>query len=102
MYLRGRNLTVTVTFSLDRSASTCKFSEQKYCGLVRADEDAGELWPSIDVSRKCLDDEVVEDEGEFTAFELLEPNFFDFDPLLEDIFTSPKNTRFYTQEKKNQ
>lgn len=61
--------------------------------MLRADDDAGELWQSIDVSGKCLDDEVVEDEGEFTAFELLEPNFFDFDPLLEDIFTSPKILR---------
>lgn len=53
--------------------------------MLRAEEDAGELRPSIDVSRKCFEEDVVEDEGEFAAFKVLEPVLLDFDPCLDAI-----------------
>lgn len=75
-YFRGRNRTVTVTFSF---ASNGTLSENEYgVVLLRADEDAGELRPSTEVSRNCLEDDVVEDDGEFAGFEPFNPNPFDF------------------------
>lgn len=84
MNLSGRKRTVTVTFSFDLSTSCGTLSEYKYCGLLRAEEDAGELWPSIDVSKYCFEDDVVEDAGELAA---LEPNFFDLGPCFDAITT---------------
>ena len=63
------------------------------------DEDAGELWPSIDVSRYCFEDEVVEDEG-VAALELLNPNFFNFDFCFDAIATLGQSVNG-TPKKKN-
>lgn len=98
MHLSGRKRTVTVTFSLDLSASNSEFSAQKCCGLLLADEEAGELWPSMDVSRKCFEEDVVEDEGELAGFELLGGNFLGFDLCLVDIIAS--NQFFCTLKRK--
>jgi hypothetical protein len=56
--------------------------------LLSAEEDAGELWPSIEVSRNCLEDDVVDVDGEFAAafFELLIIfDLLDFDPCVVAI-----------------
>lgn len=64
------------------------------------DEDAGELWPSIDVSRYCFEDEVVEDEG-VAALELLNPNFFNFDFCFDAIATLGQSLNGIPKKKKN-
>lgn len=66
--LSGRNRTVTVTFSMDRSASGSAPSAYSRWALLRAEDDAGEFWPSVTAaSGASLDDDVVEEEGEQAA-----------------------------------
>jgi len=93
-YFRGRNRTVTVTFSFILCASkggvAAAVSELKCRCLLRADVDAGELWPSTDVSRTCLEDDVVEEEGELAPFKPLNPNLLDFTPCFDAIATPPQ------------
>ena len=48
-------------------------------------DDAGELWPSIEVSRHCFDEDVDDDAGEFAPLEL---TFLFFDPILVAIITA--------------
>lgn len=87
-YFRGRNRTVTVTFSL---ASEGTLSENEYGVLLRAEEDAGELRPSTEVSRNCFEDDVVEDVGEFAALEPLDRNPLDFALRFEAIAITPSH-----------
>lgn len=57
--------------------------------MLRADEDAGELWPSIEFSKNCLVEDAVDDDCEFAAgfFELLiKPDILDFDPCFVAMF----------------
>lgn len=63
-----------MTFSLDPSASKSAPSSKNCGGLLRADDNAGELCPSIEASRTSLEDDVVDDDGEFK--DLDELNFF--------------------------
>lgn len=48
----------------------------------------------MDVSTKCLEEDVVEDDGELAAFELLNPNLLDFAPCFDAIafFSQALNT----------
>lgn len=84
-HLSGRNLTVTVTLSVGPSASKFATSSKKNCvGLLRADDDAGELWPSMEASRTSLDDEVVDDDGELTDLDEIDffgPGVVDLDTM---------------------
>jgi len=83
-YFRGRNRTVTATFSF---ASKGTLSENEYGVLLLAEDDAGELRPSTEVSRNCMEDDVVEEDGEFAAL-VLNPNPFDF-ALRFDAIANP-------------
>jgi len=86
-----------VTFSFTLCASrggAAAVSGLKCRCLLRADEDAGELRPSTDVSRNCLEDDVVEDEGELAALEPLNPNLLDFTPGFDAIASSPQSFNY--------
>lgn len=66
---------------MDLSASKGKLSEMKYWGtLLLADDEAGELRPSNEVSGKCFDDEVVDEAGEFACLVVNLWGLWDFDP----------------------
>lgn len=45
----------------------------------------------MDVSTNCLEDDVVEEERELAAFELIELNLFDFDPCFDAINEPTQN-----------
>lgn len=79
---------MTVTFSLDLSVSKGKLSVRKYWGgLLLADEEAGELRPSNEVSGKCFDDEVVDEAGELPCLVDDFLDLWDFDPCLVAIIS---------------
>ena len=95
-YFRGRNRTVTATFSF---ASNGTLSENEHGVLLRAEEDAGELIPSTEVSRNSFEDDVVEDDGEFAALEPLNPNPFDFALRFDAIAKPSKPQTLKTKTK---
>lgn len=54
------------------------------------------------MSRYCFEDDVVEDEGELAAFELLKPNFFNLDFCFDAIRTSSQSFNQKNKIKFNQ